>query len=343
MVHEPVLLGEAIGNLNIKPGDTVVDGTLGAGGHSGEILKKILPNGRLISIDRDEKAIENFRKIILKSRQVRICPAPINNNTNSEKNFPENNKIGNRGENIAEYWCGVSDNYANLKEILAGLGISAADAVLVDLGFSSDQIEDPERGFSFQKDGPLDMRYSPAAQESTAAGVVNGYSERELARIFKIYGEEKFARRIAGAIAEYRKERKIGRTKELVEIIGSAVPQKYRNSRIHFATRVFQALRMEVNQELPNLKSFLDQAKDVLASGGRLAVISFHSLEDRIVKEFFRLHSKDCVCPPNFPKCVCKHRKTLEIITRKPIQAGDSEISANPRARSAKLRVAEKI
>ncbi|TSA46186.1 16S rRNA (cytosine(1402)-N(4))-methyltransferase RsmH [bacterium] len=316
MIHKPVLLGEAIENLNLKKGSVVVDGTLGAGGHAIEILKKILPGGKLIAIDWDAESIENFKGIISKKELI-----------------------------------GISDNYANLENILRGLarldsarqGIKTVDAILIDLGFNSDQIENAERGFSFQKDGPLDMRYSPQTQKNTAADVINNYPEERLIEIFRNYGEEKFARSIARAVASARKEKRINRTGELVEIISAAAPEKYQKNRIHPATRVFQALRIEVNQELENLKTFLDQAAGSLANGGRLAVISFHSLEDRIVKNFFKLHSKDCVCPPNFPKCVCQHRKSLKIITKKPIIATGEEIKTNPRSRSAKMRVAEKI
>ncbi len=308
MIHKPVLLGEAIDSLNLKKGSVVVDGTLGAGGHAIEIVKKILPRGKLIAIDRDERSIENFKGIISKKELI-----------------------------------GVSDNYANLENILRGLGIKTVDAILIDLGFNSDQIEDAQRGFSFQHDGPLDMRYSLKDQRLTAADVINNYPEEKLVEIFRNYGEEKFARNIARAVVVSRKEERINRTGKLVEIISANIPQRYKSSRIHFATKVFQALRIEVNQELDNLRSFLDQSIGALASGGRLAVISFHSLEDRIVKNFFKLHSKDCVCPPKFPKCICQHRKSLKIITKKPIIATEEEIRNNSRSRSAKMRVAQKL
>jgi 16S rRNA (cytosine1402-N4)-methyltransferase len=360
MVHKPVLLGEAIENLNIKPGDTVIDATLGAGGHSMEVLKKISPGGILISIDWDKRAVENFESI-LKKDQAWGCPAPINNNKNGEKYFPENKNLGNRGEYFAKCWRGVADNYANLKKIIRGLGVETADAILIDLGFSSDQIEDPKRGFSFSKNGPLDMRYSPETQDLTAAQVISEYSEKDLVDIFQKYGEERFARKIAKEIVRARKAEEIKETVELAEIIRRVVPDKYKGSGIHPvklgqgrtrsaglnrvnpATRVFQALRIEVNQELENLKKFLGEATDVLASGGRLAVISFHSLEDRIVKQFFQKESRDCVCPPSFPKCVCSHKARLRKITKKPIAPKEKEVRENPRARSAKIRVAEKI
>jgi len=350
MIHKAVLVEEVIENLKLKPGMTVVDGTLGAGGHSVAILEKILPGGKLISIDLDRRAIDEFEKrleegiSIAKKELIRaVCSAPVNNNKNNDRVFSLFEKLGNRRGKVVGYWRGAAGNYANLKNILRGLGIHSVDAVFVDLGFSSDQIENPERGFSFLKSGPLDMRYSPETQERTAAGIVNAYPEKKLVEIFRNFGEEKFAGRIARAIVNSRKIKRIGRTEELVQIISDTVPQKYKNSRIHFATKVFQALRIETNQELENLKNFLNQSTGSLASEGKLAIISFHSLEDRIVKDFFRFESRDCVCPPNFPKCVCDKRQRLRIKTKKPIVASDRETQENPRARSAKLRVAEKV
>jgi 16S rRNA (cytosine1402-N4)-methyltransferase len=317
MIHKPVLLGEAIENLNLKPGMTVIDGTLGAGGHALAILEKILPGGKLIAIDWDKKAIEEFQKrkgvqkLVLKRELILI-----------------------------------NNSYANIAEIVRGLGpdvASGAGAIFVDLGFSSDQVEDAKRGFSFLKDGPLDMRYSSEMQFRTAADIVNGYSEKELADVFWKYGEEKFARKIASGIVAERKKRKISKTSDLVDIISRAVPERYRRGRIHFATRIFQALRIETNRELENLESFLEQALEILANEGRLAAISFHSLEDRIVKQFFQKEAKGCVCPPKFPNCVCGREARLKIVTKKPIVPQEEEIKNNPRARSAKLRVAEKI
>lgn len=339
MIHKPVLLKEVIDNLNLKPGMTVIDGTLGAGGHSIAIFKKILPGGKLISIDWDKRAIENFEK---KLRKESYGPAPIKSNFNGDRcDFKIVKKIG--GNNIAGYWCGANDNFANLDNIIRGLGVKTVDAVFVDLGFSSDQIEDEKRGFSFLKNGPLDMRYSPEMQEKTAADVVNRYSEEKLVEIFRNCGEERYARSIARGIAEARRSGEIKEIEKLVEIISRAVPRNYKKRKIHFATKVFQALRVEVNQELENLKKFLEQAVEISAHKGRLAVISFHSLEDRIVKQFFQRESRDCVCPPDFPKCVCAHKRRLKIITKKPIVPGEKEIRENPRARSAKLRIAEKI
>src|SRR4030042_1365917 len=278
MIHKPVLLEEVINNLNLKPGMTVVDGTLGAGGHSiGEFQKKVKKEGYEI--------------------RNRVSPAPVTNNANDENISPLAFVPLFSGDKIVGYWRGVNNNYANLDKIFELLGLNAADAILVDLGFSSDQIEDAERGFSFLQDGILDMRYSPETQKG------------------KIYPV---------------KSRKAG------------MPSAQFN-RVNPATRIFQALRIEANQELDNLRKFLEQATESLARKGRLAVISFHSLEDRIVKNYFRKESRDCVCPPKFPRCVCSHKKRLKIITKKPIGSSEKEIRDNPRSRSAKLREAEKI
>jgi len=351
MIHKSVLLEELIENLKLRPGMTVVDGTLGAGGHSAAVLERIVPGGRLISIDWDGRAVKNFEKKlkegipIAKRELIRSAvSAPNNINIkNDNQAFSQFEKLGNRKGEIVGSWRGAVDNYANIKEILRGLGIESVDAIFIDLGFSSDQIENADRGFSFLGSGPLDMRYSTESQTAAAADIVNKYSESELARIFKELGEEKFAKKIAREIVEARKTKEIKETNDLVEIILQAVPERYKRAKIHPATRVFQALRIETNQELENLKIFLNQAIEALASKGILAIISFHSLEDRIVKNFFREEARDCVCPPNFPKCVCSHRARLKTITKKPITASPREIEENPRARSAKLRIAQKI
>jgi 16S rRNA (cytosine1402-N4)-methyltransferase len=351
MIHKSVLLEELVENLKLKPGMTVVDGTLGAGGHSAAVLAKILPGGRLISIDWDKNAVKNFEKKLEKGIPIAkrgliglAVSAPINiKNKNDDQSFSHFEKLGNRKGEIVGSWRGTADNYANIKEILGGLGIRSVDAVFVDLGFSSDQIENADRGFSFLENGPLDMRYSPESRDRTAADLVNNCAEDELARIFKELGEEKFAKRIARGIVEARKIDEIKETKDLVKIISNAVPKRYKRGKINPATRVFQALRIETNQELENLKKFLDQAEGALASEGILAIISFHSLEDRIVKNFLREEARDCVCPPNFPKCVCTHRARLKIMTKKPITASEEEIKDNPRSRSAKLRVAKRV
>ncbi|MDD5489993.1 MAG: 16S rRNA (cytosine(1402)-N(4))-methyltransferase RsmH, partial [Candidatus Moranbacteria bacterium] len=277
MIHEPVLLEEVIENLNLKPGMTVVDGTLGAGGHSVEILKKILPGGRLISIDWDKRAIQNFEKRIKKEGydiQNRAFPAPVTSNANDENISPLAFVPLFSGDKIVGYWRGVSENYANLDKVLEELKIDKAHAILIDLGFSSDQIEDERRGFSFLKNGLLDMRYSPETQKMTAADIINKYSEKDLADIFWKLGEEKYARKIAREILKTRKAGKIDKTGKLIEIISRAVPENYKRGKLHFATKVFQALRIETNQELENLKIFLEEATRALAGEGRLAVIS---------------------------------------------------------------------
>lgn len=345
------MLEELVENLKLRPGMTAVDGTLGAGGHSEEILKRILPGGRLISIDWDSRPVESFKERLQRgisiAKKELVCLAasvPVNiNKKNDDQVSSQFEKLGNRRGEIVGHWHGAADNYTNIKEILGKLGIGSVDAVLVDLGFSSDQIEDGKRGFSFLKNGPLDMRYSPETQKRTAADIVNNRAEDELAQIFKELGEEKFAKRIAREIIEARKVERIGTTDELVEIVSRAIPERFKRGKVHFATKIFQALRIETNQELENLNFFLNQAVEVMASKGILAIISFHSLEDRIVKNFFREEARDCVCPPNFPKCVCGHRARLKIVTKKPITASESEIAENPRARSAKLRIAQKI
>jgi 16S rRNA (cytosine1402-N4)-methyltransferase len=380
MIHKAVLLKEVVENLNLKPGMTVFDGTLGAGGHSAAILEKIIPGGKLVSIDQDKRAVENFKKKLTEGiyisgkRKVTSGPAPITSNANGEDISLSAFVPVFSGEKIVGYWSGVNDNFSGLDKIARGLGVESADAVFVDLGFSSDQIEDKKRGFSFLKNGPasnaspagsaasaagwrsdagwpLDMRYSQDLQKLTAADIVNEYPERKLAEIFRNYGEEKFAGRIAREILLHRNSGgQVRETGELVEIISRAIPEKYlprrqagKHGKIHFATKVFQALRIETNNELENLKIFLEKAANLLEKNGRLAVISFHSLEDRIVKQFFRWESQDCVCPPKFPKCVCDHKARLKIITKKPITAGEEELKSNPRARSARLRVAQKI
>lgn len=308
-IHKPVLPKEALAGLNLKAGDVVVDATLGGGGHSRAILEKIGKKGKLIAIDWDAKAIENFQKSLLvgQSKVVSL----------------------------------VQDNFAKLNNILGGLQIKKATAILADLGFSSDQLEDESRGLSFQKDGPLDMRLDSKGDIS-AWEIVNQYPLKDLEKIIRELGEERFVGRIARKIVEVRKKKRILTAGELVALIESAVPKRY-FSKIHPATKTFQALRIEVNQELENLKSFIPQAIDNLASGGKLAVISFHSLEDRIVKNIFRENARGCICPKSFPKCVCQREAKIKIITKKPIVPTDEEIRDNPRSRSAKLRVCEKV
>lgn len=341
--HKPVLLKESIKGLNLKEGSIVVDATLGGGGHSSEILNTIGKSGKLIAIDQDSEAIERFKS-----------------------QFPP------EVDNLFL----VKDNFANLQNILGGVQILAVDGILADLGYSSIQLEDETRGMSFLQDSELDMRLDREA-EMTAKRIVNEYDAPELERIFKEFGEERFAKAIARKIYQQRKLKPIETTGELVEIINSAVPEKYKYGKINPATKTFQALRIETNRELEVLEKFIPQAIEALKPGGRLAVISFHSLEDRIVKNIFRENARGCICPPatqlqrlqeeyikavekgdpaaaelekalragppDFPTCQCGQLPKVKIITKKPIVPTDLEVAENPRSRSAKLRICEKL
>lgn len=323
-VHKPVLLKEAIELLNLKENSVVVDATLGGGGHSREILKRIGTKGILIAFDLDSRAIESFAKF------------PSSNFQFSNKfQFP-NFKIRNAGNIYL-----VEGNFTDLKNILKELKIEKVDAVLADLGWSSDQLAG--KGLSFQTDEKLDMRLE-ATQEISAREIVNEYSEEELAKIIREYGEEKFWKNIAQKIIEFRKNKKIETTGELAEIIKSVMPAKYRFGKIHPATRTFQALRIEVNRELENLKSFIPQAVTALDSGGRLAIISFHSLEDRIVKKKFAEDARGSISTD----VITGQKKiisapVIRLVTKKPVAPAAAEVADNPRARSAKLRVCEKL
>jgi len=307
-IHKPVLPKESVDNLNLREGSVVVDATLGGGGHSRKILERIGDKGTLIAVDIDIKALESFIKFPIKTKNIRL----------------------------------VNKNFSDLENILLTIGIEKVDAILADLGYSSDQLEDEEIGMSFTKDSPLDMRLDRSG-ELSARDVVNDYSEENLEKVIREYGEEKFWRRITKAIINARKIKPIETTAELSKIITRAVPEKYTYGKIHEATRTFQAIRIEVNRELENLKVFIPQAIEALSSGGRLAIISFHSLEDRIVKRQYKENAGGCICPPEFPKCQCGRTPKIRIITKKPVKATDLEVADNPRARSAKLRVCEKI
>jgi 16S rRNA (cytosine1402-N4)-methyltransferase len=307
--HKPVLLKESIEALNLREGSIVVDATLGGGGHALEILKKIGPSGKLIAVDVDEQAINNFKK---------------------------------KFQSEAGNWSLVKGNFSKIKNILGGMSVLAVNGILADLGYSSIQLEDESYGMSFLKDAELNMRLDKK-QELTAKKIINEYRPEVLERIIREYGEEKFAGRIAAKIRESRAVREIESTKELAEIVKQAIPRKFQKNGQHPATKTFQALRIEVNQELENLKKFIPQAIEVLGAGGRLAIITFHSLEDRIVKNMFRENARGCICPPDFPKCLCGHEAKIKLITRKPIVPSEEEILENPRARSAKLRVCEKL
>lgn len=306
--HVSVLLNEVLEGLDIKPDGTYVDGTLGGAGHSKEIVKR-LTTGRLIGIDQDDNALEKSREVL--------------------RDHMDKVEL-------------VHSNYVNIREVLKSLNIERVDGILLDLGVSSHQLDTEERGFSHNKDAPLDMRMD-TTREFSAWDVVNTYSADELTRIFLEYGEEKWGKRIAEFIVRERAVKPIDTTMELVTVIKKAIPKKVRLEGHHPAKKTFQAIRIEVNGELDVLKRAIADMVECLRPGGRLAVITFHSLEDRIVKEEFKELYKDCVCPPEFPTCICDKRREIEIITRKPIVPGKEELAENPRSRSAKLRVAERI
>lgn len=306
--HISVLLNECIDNLNIRPDGIYVDGTMGGGGHSLGIAKR-LTTGRLICIDQDPNAHEAA------------------------------------GKRLAEYKDRITfvrDNFGNIKSILDSLEIEKIDGMLLDIGVSSHQLDEAERGFSYQQDAPLDMRMNPDRPFS-AYDVVNGYDEDELDRVIFTYGEERWARRIAQFIVKERENKPIETTGELVDIIKKAVPKGARKDGPHPAKRTFQAIRIEVNGELEVLQRAIDDVAARLAVGGRLCIITFHSLEDRIVKEAFRKQENPCICPPQFPVCVCGKKPLGRVITRKPILPSKEELEENPRSRSAKLRVLEGV
>jgi 16S rRNA (cytosine1402-N4)-methyltransferase len=306
--HVPVLLTETIQALQPRPGGHFIDATVGGGGHAEKVLELTIPNGRLLALDADPVALDASR--------MRL------------------ERFGDRVSFAQTY----SDR---MLEAASEYGFRGVNGVLFDLGVSSPQIDTPERGYSFQSDAPLDMRFGPGAEHS-AADLVNEFSERELRDLIGEYGEERYAGRIARRIVEERTARRIRTTNHLADVISRAKPRS-KSERIHPATRVFQALRIAVNDELGRLSKALPQAHELLRSGGRLVVISFHSLEDRIVKQFMRQEATGCICPPELSACVCGHTPTLRLVTRRPLTASQDEIAMNPRARSAKLRVAEKL
>ncbi len=303
--HKPVLLNETINSLAIKPDGIYIDGTAGGAGHSSEIAKR-LTTGRLISLDKDPDAIA--------AATQRLAPYP----------------------------CAtvVQDDFRNIAQVAHALNIDSVDGVLLDLGVSSHQLDAAERGFSYQNDAPLDMRMSQSGM--SAKDVVNAYSERDLARILREYGEERFAFRIARAIVARREKAEIQTTLELADIIKFAIPAATRREGGHPAKRSFQAIRIEVNGELASLDCALDNAFELLALGGRLSVITFHSLEDRLLKRRFAAFAEGCTCPADFPVCVCGKTPRGRLISKKPITAGEEELLENNRSHSAKLRVIEK-
>lgn len=302
------MLNEVIEGLNIRPDGIYVDGTLGGAGHSSEILKHLNEHGRLIGIDRDAAAIT---------------------------------AAGERLRADSDKTTIVRGNYTEMPEILHKLNIDKVDGILLDLGVSSYQLDTIDRGFSYKYDAPLDMRMDQR-EARTAEDIVNEAGERELFRIIRDYGEEKFAQNIAKHIVAYREKKRIETTGELVEIIRSSIPMKFQKMSGHPAKRTFQALRIELNGELTGLKDSLDSMIDLLDDGGRIAIITFHSLEDRIVKAAFRKNENPCTCPPDFPVCVCGNKPKGKVITRKPILPGEEELELNSRSKSAKLRIFER-
>lgn len=307
-VHYSVMRRECIEALNIKPDGIYVDMTLGGGGHS-SMIAELLTTGRLIGIDRDADA--------LRAAGERLAPY---------------------GQRVTL----VKDNYKNIKNILSDLAIEKVDGILCDLGVSSYQLDEPERGFSYRFDAPLDMRMDQD-QTLTAADVVNTYSAEQLSSIIFKYGEERYARKIAQKIVSSRTKAPIETTGQLTEIIVSCFPPKERYADKHPAKRTFQALRIEVNQELQDLDRAFENAVDMLGSGGRIAVMTFHSLEDRIVKNVFRRLSEGCICDKNLPVCICNNKEVIKLINRKPIQANEAELAENNRSKPAKLRIGEKL
>lgn len=307
-VHKSVLLKETIDGLNIKPDGIYVDGTLGGGGHSYEVCKRLSNKGSIVGIDQDAAAIE--------AAGIRL------------KDFGEKVTI-------------VRSNYCDMKSQLHKLGIDKVDGIILDLGVSSYQLDTAERGFSYREDAPLDMRMD-TRQSMTARDIVNEYSEMELYRVIRDYGEDKFAKNIAKHIVKERGKAPIETTGRLSEIIKGAIPMKYQKKSGHPAKRTFQAIRIELNRELEVLRDSLDDMIELLNPGGRLCIITFHSLEDRIVKSAFKKNENPCTCPPDFPVCVCGNVSKGRIVTRKPILPGEEELEYNSRSKSAKLRIFER-
>ncbi|MBE9528196.1 MAG: 16S rRNA (cytosine(1402)-N(4))-methyltransferase RsmH [Proteobacteria bacterium] len=308
-VHRSVLPCEVVMALGCAPGKVYVDGTLGGGGHAEELLKASAPDGRVIGIDQDSDAVEASEK-----------------------------KLKVYGDRVTI----VRESFTAMRTVLDSLGIAQVDGVLLDLGVSTHQLTSPTRGFSFRSDSRLDMRMDDRAGFS-AYEVVNGYEETELARIFKFYGEERFAHRIAKAIVKARASRPIEGTRALAEVVVGAIPAKFHGRKTHPATKVFQAIRIVVNDEMESLKKGIEAGIASLAPGGRMAVISFHSLEDKIVKRAFAELADPCICPPRAPGCVCGRVATVKLLKRGSIKPGTAELEANPKARSARLRAIEKL
>lgn len=308
-IHTPVLLQSVTEFLRIQPAGVYVDCTLGLGGHTEAIAAVIGPAGKVIGIDRDQEALE-----LARGRLKRFGSA-------------------------IEY---VHANFADLETILGERELRHVDGILMDIGLSSYQLSRPERGFAFSREGPLDMRMDQDTK-LTAAEVVNQYPEAEIAGIIRRFGEEKFSKRVAAAVVKCREQTKIESTTQLAAVVSGAIPLRFHSRKIHPATRTFQALRIFVNGELENLSNALSTAIKFLKPGGRLVVIAFHSLEDRIVKQKFRKSAGGCICPPSFPVCRCDNKPIVKILTKRPLTAAADEVARNPRSRSAKMRVCEKI
>lgn len=308
--HKSVLLYETIDSLNVKPDGIYVDGTLGGGGHALEVCRRLGEYGRLIGIDQDADAISAA--------------------TERLKDYKDKVTV-------------VRSNYENIQTVLKDLGIERVDGIYLDLGVSSYQLDSPERGFTYREDdAPLDMRMDQR-NEQTAADIVNGYSEFDLYRIIRDYGEDKFAKNIAKHIVRAREEKPIATTGELTEIIKAAIPAKVRAAGGHPSKRTFQAIRIELNKELEVLSNSIDTMIDLLNPGGRLSIITFHSLEDRIVKTRFKTNEDPCICPRDFPVCVCGRKSKGRVVTRKPVVPSEEEVEENKRSKSSKLRVFERI
>ncbi len=305
--HISVLLHETVDSLNIKPDGIYVDCTLGGAGHTSLVLSKLGENGRVIGIDRDDDALRNASEKINDHRLIT-----------------------------------VKDNFENLRSAVESAGFTGVDGIIMDLGVSSHQLDVAERGFSYMKDAKLDMRMDRSSP-LTAYDVVNGYTEHELVRILRDYGEERFASKIASKICSARTDKPIETTLELAELISSAIPAKFRNEGGHPAKRSFQAIRIEVNGELDCIPKAIEDGASILNKGGRMSIISFHSLEDRLVKNGFQRLERPCTCPSDFPICVCGKKQIAKIITKKPILPSEEELKYNNRSHSAKLRVCEKI
>lgn len=306
--HKSVLLDETIEALNIRPEGIYVDGTLGGGGHSYEICRRLSGKGRLIGIDQDAAAIEAAQE-----------------------------RLGEFKDKVTV----IRSNYCDMRKELAAIGITAVDGIVLDLGVSSYQLDTADRGFTYREDAPLDMRMDQR-QSMTARDIVNGYSEIELYRVIRDYGEEKFAKNIAKHIVSARQTKAIETTGELIQIIKAAIPMKVRAVGGHPAKKTFQAIRIELNRELEVLENSLDDMIDLLDEGGRICVITFHSLEDRIVKNIFRKNENPCTCPKDFPVCICGKKPKGLVVTRKPVVPGAAELAENKRAKSSKLRVFER-